>query len=251
VLARVREALLGEAVEDESGGASRLVFQAIHQPVARALRLGVLVEVQPERGQEAHLIQLGWAELEDEMPQAPHRVADHALELVELDDHLLVLDASSQGVEPHPHRRDHLDRVVVQVLGEASPLVLVGRHQPLHQTPVARRRLSEELQAPLQTRRDPGYLLGCELRFSVRVGQSSICPGWAADDPGAFPIVPRGLVHSHPGHRTRVGNGNAGQPSRPPPRDHGGRCCPRRRTHVLTGKISPEIRPCGLAYPSG
>src|SRR3990172_5314547 len=101
------------------------------------LDLGLLphaLEVEPERRRQAVLVQRPRPQSEEQMAEPPDRSVDRFQELLGRLDALLVGQPPADLLEPEPHRRHHLDRVVVQVGGDARALVLLRLDHPRQQT---------------------------------------------------------------------------------------------------------------------
>src|SRR5207248_1124463 len=133
VLLDVHERLLRDAIQGGPDAACGLAAQVVLEREGElSLLLEPLQHLAQSRG-EAGAIQRGGAEVGHQPAQAGYRLSNRVLELGEQLDLARVGEVPPQLLHAKAGRGHGLDRVVVDVGGDAQPLFFLGRDQPREQ----------------------------------------------------------------------------------------------------------------------
>ena len=114
-------------------------MELVVEPVGRGGLASGHVDGDCERNREALLLEAGRMQVEDQLPEAGDRDLHGELGIGQHAELVGIAERSPEQLQAHAHGRDDLDRVVVDVLGDAPALVLTGSDELDHELVAGRR----------------------------------------------------------------------------------------------------------------
>src|SRR5262245_37660117 len=143
VLARVGDRLLRDPEQDRL----RLARGLARQPVLDRRRGLRVAGPRVQRGREPLAVERRRTQLEQQVTEPLDRRGDHLAKLPGLRRQLCILDPFREGLRPQVRRAHHLDRVVVDVGGDASPLLFLRLLEPQQEPTTLLHRPAERVHA--------------------------------------------------------------------------------------------------------
>ncbi|GBC86264.1 hypothetical protein HRbin12_00250 [bacterium HR12] len=150
MLLDVRDGLLRDAEEGRSELGGWLDLQPVLQLDGGPRTPPRMFQVLPERGDEPLAIQGRRTQLEQQVAQPLDGVGQRLVQRLGLRPQLGIRDALRERLGPQVRGGDHLDRVVVDVGGDPTTLLLLGLLEPRGEPPPILHRPAQDLQAPLE-----------------------------------------------------------------------------------------------------